>query len=537
MAEIGIDLIIDTVDYSVWYSIWSEKTEVYDKGGWDTGLDMCWLAPVPGDPDMTNMYHTKSAPPAGYNYARWSNGKVDKLLEDGVSTMNRTKRKETYNELYEILADELLPIPLLAEKGYYLYSSDLTDVEKHAAWQSEWGDSDYTCLRAMWLGSKTGKKTFVHTNYYGMAGCLPQSDWVEVPSATFGWLLQRYPPEFELQPGLAESWEISTDGLTYTYHLRNDVVWSDGVPFTSADVKFTFESLMNPDFPTPFTWAVKYIDYTEAPNDYTFILHAKELNALLFEAISTVAMYSKHTLESVPIAEWKESDYNIKGLHPSLGPLKIVDCVLEDHCDFVPNEYFYHWGETVHGWTYPTFDEYPWETVIFKKVPESAAALMGVEAGEIQAASWWYRFSSEKDAIETNPKLVGQAVETGLIQGLYINPQCPSLNNKYVRQAISYAINRQGLIDTLFNGLGTPTFLAILPDNWGWPEAFEDEFLYSYDLDKAKESMEKAGFNYEWIAPEAGEVPYYLYGGIFIGALVIGVVIGYGISAIRRRES
>jgi ABC-type transport system substrate-binding protein len=246
---------INVVDYSVWLEAFQTGTEIYKDGGWDAGFDMAWGGS--NDPDQTIMLHTDNAPPAGYNKARWSNGKVDQLLEDGLSKMTREERKPIYNNLHDIFVEEMPVIPVAAEAGYYVFNEDITGVENIKAWQ--YGSSDWTPLWATWLGSKSGEKTFVNSNYYRIKGLLPQNDWIEVPSCTFGWLLQRYPPDMGLQPCLAKSWEVSDDSLTFTYFLRDDILWSDGEPFTSADVKFTFDALSDPNFITTASRWMKYV--------------------------------------------------------------------------------------------------------------------------------------------------------------------------------------------------------------------------------------------------------------------------------------
>ena len=75
--------------------------------------------------------------------------------------------------------------------------------------------------------------------------------------------------KLNIQPLLAESWQISKDGKTYTFNLRHDVKWHDGKPFTSADVKFTFDTILNPQINSPQRSKFSAIKSVETPDSYT----------------------------------------------------------------------------------------------------------------------------------------------------------------------------------------------------------------------------------------------------------------------------
>ncbi len=88
--------------------------------------------------------------------------------------------------------------------------------------------------------------------------------------------LVKYDRDIELVSDLAESWEILDDGLTIVFHLRRDVSWHDGVPFTAEDVEFTYQQLIDPEVPTPYGGDFKKIALLEVIDDYTVKVRYRE---------------------------------------------------------------------------------------------------------------------------------------------------------------------------------------------------------------------------------------------------------------------
>src|SRR5215216_2994338 len=105
--------------------------------------------------------------------------------------------------------------------------------------------------------------------------------------------------------GLADSWEIASDGVTYTFHLNKNAKWHDGVDVTAADVQFSFDALANPDTGSVYTGT--FLDTVEswrAVNDDTFEVVAQEpLYTFLYDVVAFIV--PKHIWEGVPVAEWR----------------------------------------------------------------------------------------------------------------------------------------------------------------------------------------------------------------------------------------
>ena len=114
--------------------------------------------------------------------------------------------------------------------------------------------------------------------------------------------LVRYDKNLQIEGELAESWDISDDNLTITFHLRKGVTWHDGVPFTSADVKFNYQLYIDPKTPTAYAESFKQVTGVETPDPYTFIVHYDKpyAPALMSWAMS---IHPRHLLEGEEITK------------------------------------------------------------------------------------------------------------------------------------------------------------------------------------------------------------------------------------------
>src|SRR5918995_5972206 len=141
--------------------------------------------------------------------------------------------------------------------------------------------------------------------------------------------------------GLADSWEIAPDGVTYTFHLNKDAKWHDGVDFTADDVQFSLDALANPDTGSVYTGTfVDSVASWRAIDDDTFEIVAKEpLYTLLYDIVALIV--PKHIWESVPVADWR-NDPGATGADPSrvigTGPFKFQEWRQGEGVSLVPND-------------------------------------------------------------------------------------------------------------------------------------------------------------------------------------------------------
>ena len=144
--------------------------------------------------------------------------------------------------------------------------------------------------------------------------------------------------------GLADSWEIAPDGVTYTFHLNKDAKWHDGVDVTADDVQFSFDALANPDTGSVYTGAfVDSVKSWRVIDEDTFEVVAKEpLFTLLYDIVAYIV--PKHIWESVPVAEWR-NDPGATGTDPSRvigsGPFKFQEWRQGESVTLVRNDDYY----------------------------------------------------------------------------------------------------------------------------------------------------------------------------------------------------
>ena len=148
--------------------------------------------------------------------------------------------------------------------------------------------------------------------------------------------LVKYDMGFNIIPDLAESWEISPDSKEYTFHLVRNAVWTDGVKTTSADVKYTLETIIAEKH---FQWEeIADIERIETPDDYTVKIFLKVPNVVLLARLCDVfgdafIMLPKHLYEGT---DWSTNPYNEKPV--TNGPFKFVEWVKGSHITIEANE-------------------------------------------------------------------------------------------------------------------------------------------------------------------------------------------------------
>lgn len=319
----------------------------------------------------------------------------------------------------------------------------------------------------------------------------------------------------EYEPWLAESWEHNEDHTVYTFHLRQDVTWHDGEPFTADDVVFTYKTLASPDYVAAGgvrTYVVqRLLGFEEfssgetdefkgvvAVDDYTVEFHFTEPNVI---ALADAAFYivPEHVFADVPVAEIPEHEASLMPEKViGTGPFKFTDMVEGEQYVLTKNEDY--WAGA------PNLDSVVWKVV-------SGQVILGqLESGEIDfvadptgfaPADYEQVAAMEHVEIIEEPdfgyQILGfvhnfrteEDIEAGVINPDNFVPN-PDLQDKRVRQAIAYAIDREALIEALLHGHGTVMNSPIAPQWWVFDGDTPEQ--YEYDLDKAKALLEEAGY-------------------------------------------
>ncbi len=293
------------------------------------------------------------------------------------------------------------------------------------------------------------------------------------------------PVDGDYVPGLADSCELSADGLTLTFKLHDGVSWHDGKPFTTADVVLSHDAQANPDTGSSYTgsFALTVASY-KVIDDVTFEITMLDTFARVVAFGNTYCpIMPAHIWGDVAFADWA-ADGGSTGADPTrvigTGPFTFVEWQQGTTATVTKNAEY--WDDV------PNID-----SVIFRYYPNSTAAVEALLAGEVDS----YRAPDAAD-VETieSGGLEVQVYDTYSFgfYGYNLDPEkTPLFQQVEVRQALFYAIDRQSIIDNIALGYGVvangtqPTLsVAYAPD--------EIETVYGYDTDIANQLLDSAGW-------------------------------------------
>ncbi|MDR4948085.1 ABC transporter substrate-binding protein [Neobacillus cucumis] len=280
-----------------------------------------------------------------------------------------------------------------------------------------------------------------------------------------------------IKPALAESWEISPDGLEYTFHLRKGVKFQDGTDFNAAAVEFNFRRVWDKSF--------KYYDQRSASNLMNTVskiasINVVDDNTILFKMKEPFSPFLRMLAgsSSVPIlspAALKKYGNDMYAEHPiGTGPFKFEERVKGQKIVLVRNDNY--WGKK------PKLDR-----VIFQPIPDNTARVTALESGEVDVIA-----VPPPDSI-SKLKDKGFKIDQGKpphVWFLSFNFNNKYMKDKRVRQAIAMAINKEGMAKELLKNTVNPAYSAQSPAN----EAYDTNFVdYKYNPAKAKELLKEAG--------------------------------------------
>ena len=286
--------------------------------------------------------------------------------------------------------------------------------------------------------------------------------------------LVKYDKDLNLVGDLAESWEISNDGKVITFHLRKGVTWEDGTPFTSQDVLFGFKLITNPKTPTAYAGDFLEVKSAEAPDPYTFIVTYKEPFAPALSSWGNLVVLPKHLLEGQDITK---SSFGRKPL--GLGPFKLKKWVTQDRIELIANPNYFD-GR-------PYLDGY-----IMRIIPDPATMFLELKSGGLD----WMGLSPIQYDRQTNTPFFKRNFNKYKYLSfsytyLGYNLRLPLFKDKRIRQAISYAIDKEEIIRGVLLGYGVPATGPYKPDAWFYNPNVK---RYPYNPEQAKALLAEAGW-------------------------------------------
>ncbi len=323
--------------------------------------------------------------------------------------------------------------------------------------------------------------------------CVMNNEAAFIMATIYNRLVEYGPGSVKIVPGLAESWDISPDGLVYTFHLRHGVTFHDGTKFDAHALKLVFDRLLDPNYPyyyakrkgidsyVPGTLEANVASY-KVVDDYTFELTLSHPYAPLLQDLAMVwfGIVSPAAVEKYGLEVYK---------HPvGTGPFEFVEWVPNDHVTVKANPNYWRGKPKV-------------DKIIFKQIPEGSVRTMMLQAGEIDIMM---NVPPESIKIlENDPGVKLYKLTALLVNYIGIPRMVPPFNDIRVRQALNYAVNKKELCEYLYQGLAVPMRSPMPPGMPGYRELEPD---YAYNPEKAKQLLTEAGY------PNGFDCNLYTYG-------------------------
>ena len=273
-------------------------------------------------------------------------------------------------------------------------------------------------------------------------------------------------------PDLARSWEVSPDGTVYTFRLRDGVTWHKNYgPFTSDDVKFSFERVLDKATGSPYAGQIASIKSIETPDRLTVRLVLTQANAGMLHKISA---YNQGWLVSRKAVTEIGEKYSANPI--GTGPFVFERWTPGSEVRLVANKAYFEGA--------PKLSE-----VIFRVIRDETAAAIALENREIDV---FYQLN-QPDVIGRLRNAKGITIvdrPANYSSNLVLNTTLKPLDDVRVRRAMAHAMNRKGLIDGFFKGTKSEGTSVLTPS---FPEYSKDVPLYPYDPARARALLKEAG--------------------------------------------
>lgn len=275
-------------------------------------------------------------------------------------------------------------------------------------------------------------------------------------------------PQSNLIPDLAERWE-NPDDKTYIFYLKRGIKFHDGSELTAEDVKYTFETILDPDMKSPRAAGYQNIESIEILDPYTIKFTLKEVYApFLIEMVQAIV-----PKEATEQQEGKQFTERLIGT----GAFKLVDWAHDEQLIFEANPDYFEGA--------PKLDQ-----IVIKIIPDDTVRFLELKQRGID----FVQNAIPPDMVPIAEETKGLKVlaeESVVIYYLGFNLEDPILKNVKVRQAMAYAIDRQAIVDHLIKGQASLATGLLSPKNWAYEPAVK---TYDYDIEKAKQLLDEAGY-------------------------------------------
>lgn len=299
-----------------------------------------------------------------------------------------------------------------------------------------------------------------------------------VDEALFDGLL-KYDGRENLVPDLADAVPtpqnggLTADRKTIIYHLRHGVRWHDGAPFTSADVAFTYHTLINDKVAAPMGSLYKQIASVETPDDFTVVVHLREPSSTTlgwFLVAGDGGIIPKHLLAHV--GNMRRASFNTNPV--GTGPYEFARWRHGDQLELTANPNYFAGAPHI-------------AKLVLITIPEQSSERVMLQSGMVDVARI---SSSERQSVVGNPDLTAISAPSFDISYLDLNIAHGPLSDVRVRKALAFAIDRSRLLAPL-HGYASPATTLIPPQSWAYDEA---NGCAPFDLTRAAQLLDNAGW-------------------------------------------
>ncbi|MDP8909893.1 MAG: ABC transporter substrate-binding protein [Chloroflexota bacterium] len=283
--------------------------------------------------------------------------------------------------------------------------------------------------------------------------------------------LYQYDENYEIQPVLADSYELSPDGRTYTFRLKQGVTFHNGDPFSSADVKYTYDWIMNPDNASTRAGSFELVESVEAPDPTTVVVTTTEPTATFMSSVAPTMIFPARYH-----AEVGEEAY--KAAPVGTGPFKLREWNAAQRTVLERNDTYFR-GR-------PYFDVYRLDVV-----PEAGGRMAALQTGAADTSIWPLNAEDNVTLVESGQFTSYEWLQSA-VNHFPLNNTHPALSDKQVRKAMMHAINRQAIIDDIFQGQSVLATSNLTPANQTY---YTDQVTqYDYNVETANQLLDQAGW-------------------------------------------
>jgi peptide/nickel transport system substrate-binding protein len=286
-----------------------------------------------------------------------------------------------------------------------------------------------------------------------------------------------YDTDFNIIPELAESWEISDDGIVITFSIHEDAVFHDGTPCDAEAVKWNIERVMDPEVNSPLrTQLEEAIDSAEAADATTVVLNLKQAWRPLF---ATLGERPGFIVSPAAVEEMGAEEFALNPV--GSGPFRFVEWVTDSHIALERNDDYWDPGK-------PYLDR-----IEIRHVPDGQVQLTMIRTDEAQLIDAVN--PGLLATIEGNDEVAIEELESARFAGTHFDNTKPPFDNADLRAAISFATNREEIREVIYAGTGRVATHP-LGGGWAFDPSLDGEFQF-YDPDLAQEHLQAAGYGGE----------------------------------------